>query len=104
MTLFDVARERDEAIERVAEHAGDQWRAYALDFVRAYLRTHAELFGDDLWDAGLARPHDQRALGAVIKSLRKAGLIAPTGQMRQRRSGHLSPAPVWRSLIFEDGA
>jgi hypothetical protein len=101
MTLFDVARERDAAIERVADNAGAQWRAYAYDWCVDYLRTHAELFGDDLWSAGLEHPHDDRALGSVVKRLAREHLIVPSGHMRPRRSGRCTLAPVWRSTIYE---
>lgn len=104
MTLFDDAGRvaaigRDEGIARAMDAAGDRWADEAYDFVTTYLEAHAELFVDDLWDAGLPVPANRKALGGVIQRAKRSGLMTESGQFRPSVSSHLLPKPVWTSLI-----
>lgn len=104
-TLVDEARARRDAalaeLERL-EDRGDPWPLTAYAWLIDYLLEHAELFGDDVWAAGLPAPEaaDGRALGPVVRRLAREGLIERIGY-RPRASGNLTPAPLWRSLIFQ---
>jgi len=103
VTLFERAvHDRDEGMARAEAHAPDGWNDAAFEFVRAYLETHDDLFVDDLWEAGLAEPPSPRALGPVLQRAARAGLMARTGEYRPSARSHLSPKPVWRSLVRGD--
>lgn len=91
---------RDRAVERVEANADELWKAEAWSFMLRFCEEHAEVFCDDLWDAGLPRPREARAIGPLMMRARKAGLIAPTGQSRPSVRSHLSSKPVWRSLVY----
>lgn len=114
-TLFDpdedpeaerarLAREaRDEALRRVELNAEDEWKDRAKDALRAYARNHGEFASDALWDAGLEKPHEARALGPIMLWGQKEGIIAPTNRLQASTliSSHMMPKRVWRSLIFD---
>lgn len=102
-TLFDAAREaRDAGMAQVDEHADPAWKDYARDWILAYLRTHPTMFTDDLWAAGLTKPHQMRALGPIILSLARQGHIVKTGRYRPRTLGHLAEGPVWHSNLYRE--
>jgi hypothetical protein len=98
------ARERGhraaEACAAKADTLADGWTQRAAEYLTQYAhRQHR----DDWWlmeDArawcyagGLARPHDDRAWGAVLRRL-KARL--EQGPPRGAASSHGSPKPTWR--------
>lgn len=96
---------RKSGVEQSAETSGESWKDYAVEFVRRYLRTHAELFVDDLWTAGLIEPRSPRALGAVIQEAVKRGWIkeqALANGVLAKPSvrSNLQLKRVWRSLLF----
>jgi hypothetical protein len=98
--LFDAAEaraQRDAALERVADNAGD--------FMGAALATVARLpagewTGEQIRTAVLNRgivPHHHNAWGALICAAVKQGLVVPTGRyvaMRARKS-HARKTPVY---------
>ena len=112
--MKDAEDRRNAGIEKSVHHSGDEWREYAITFVRRHLTTHRELFVDDLWDEGLTEPDSARALGAVIQH------AAREGWMRQKRvrrvrgdlvvemdyvarpsvRSNMSLKPVWESLLL----
>ena len=52
-----VAREEARrGMEQAAQSAGDEWKQYALLFLRDYLRQNETLFVDDLGMPGYASP------------------------------------------------
>ncbi len=83
------------------DHDGQAWREYASEFVIQYLHDHAELFVDDLWDAGLEPPPSPRALGPVMLSLARAGLMRKSGEWRPSVRSRLGPKPVWLSQVHD---
>lgn len=103
---FAAAKEkRDAGITKSSETAGENWKKYAIGFVRLYLERNATLFVDDLWDAGLQEPASSRALGAVIQYaaaqnwIRKQfshGLILSRPSTRS----NLQLKPVWKSNLY----
>lgn len=96
-----VAAERDAAIAQVEAHSPPEWRVEAFAFLTEYLRTHREMFVDDLWTAGLPVPPELRALGALFNRAVRAGLMRKTDRYLPSVRSHLSPKVVWRSLSFE---
>jgi hypothetical protein len=99
MTLEDALAARDEAIQRVDEHADPDWKDHAYDLV---VRTAGELYEftqDDVWDRGLQPTRENRALGPVFLRAARAGVCEKTDRVRPSARSHGSGKPVWRSLI-----
>lgn len=97
---------RDAGIAHAAMGSGERWRGYAIAFLKRYLETHATLFVDDLWTAGLQKPHSPRALGAVIQHASRYGwcvqVKTPDGCIAARPSvrSNMQLKPVWRSRLY----
>jgi hypothetical protein len=94
-TQLDARKNRDAAIAQVDAHADDEWKRYALGFIAELSGQMAEFTTDDLWDAGLIKPREPRALGPVMRRAAKRGLIATTGEFRSSRYRNCAPLPVW---------
>lgn len=96
---------RDEAIATVEDHATPGWIDYARYVVRQVALANAEFISDAVWEAGLGKPPEARALGAVMTWARREGLIAPTDRvLPSTQAGcHRMPRRVWRSLIHDGG-
>lgn len=92
---------RDQAIQRVTQHAEDACPDFlerACAHVTAYLATHGPTSSEDLSihckTAGIV-PHDDRAFGAVYRTLARRGVIVRVGEAVRRR-GHLTAGgSVW---------
>jgi hypothetical protein len=52
---------------------------------------------DDVWEAGLAKPREPRALGPVIRRLINEGAITGTGAYVPSSYRHGAPIPVYRA-------
>lgn len=98
--------ERDatiDAVEQVEANASDLWIAQARETVEELARTRATFFADDVWLAGLPKPSEARALGAVMVWAKTERLIAPTADFvpSAQPGCHGVPRRVWRSLVYE---
>lgn len=100
LTFNDAAAARDAAMEAAEIGALEHWKIAAWDFLVQYLRTHREMCTDDLWDAGLPRTRENRALGPLVMRAARAGYIVKADYRPSLRR-HLTPQVVWRSLICE---
>lgn len=92
-------RLRDEGMATVALNAGSEWARRAMIIVLAVARATPDGFTtDDVWRAGLEKPHNGKALGPVMAGLARQGLIVATNQIRNsyRREAHAGPKRVWR--------
>lgn len=93
---------RDEALERVQKHAGEDWMASALGCI-ARMERGLLVTGEDIRhvvEKAVGPPHHHNAYGALVMSAVKRHLIAKTGQwtnMRDKRS-HARMTPVYRKL------
>ncbi len=65
---------RDEAIDRVDRGAGLDWMEDAGAVIRRVASERPEFTSDDVWEAGLAPPHEPRALGAAMVRAIKLGI------------------------------
>ncbi len=100
--LSEERRAAQDGIRRAEENADEDWKR------RAYLtgcdlaRRLPEFCSDDLWGAGLEKPREARALGAVMQRLAKEGLIESTSRfVKTRQAGrHAADVRVWRSLVY----
>ena len=104
LPLFDQAQaRRDVGMNRAEQNAGDDWRDTATAFVREYAANHSAIRGDDLWAAGLPEPpsKNRRALGPVLVSLAKAGVIKKDGFYSSAASNN-SPKVKWKSLVYNE--
>jgi len=80
------------------------WDRAAEEAVRAVARRQPTLTTDDVWallEASDARTHEPRALGAVMRRMAEAGVIAATERYTksQRPVCHSRKIQVWRSLV-----
>lgn len=93
--------EVDSIIEAAGNAAGEMWRAEALRVVEDLALTSSTFTADDVWEAGLEKPREGRALGAVMRQARSAGFLEPTDTYvpSRIRSNHSKPQRVWRSLV-----
>ncbi|MFD3464838.1 hypothetical protein ACFWWM_00425 [Streptomyces sp. NPDC058682] len=97
-TLTAAATKRDAAIAQVDANADNAWKSYALGFIAELSAAMDEFTTDDLWDAGLIKPREPRALGPVMRRAAKRGLIATTGEFKASRYRNCAPLPVWASV------
>ena len=94
-TITDAVKSRNAAIAQVDANADAEWKAYALGFIAELSGRVDEFTTDDLWDAGLIKPREPRALGPVMRRAAKRGLISTTGEFRKSRYRNCAPLPVW---------
>lgn len=97
-TNHDARSARDNAIAQVDANADAEWKAYALGFVAELSGRIGQFTTDDLWDAGLIKPREPRALGPVMRRAAKRGLIATTGEFKASRYRNCAPLPVWAAV------
>lgn len=92
-----------DALQTVDDHANPSWVLYARHVVEQVARTNRTFIVDAVWEAGLGKPAEARAIGAVMKWAQRERLIAPTPEFRPsaQRGCHRVPRRVWRSLVFE---
>lgn len=98
---YAEAREaRDEGMDRAERGTDAEWAEKAYRVLDCLVREQKDhVTADDLWDAGLARPREPRALGPVFRRAVRNRLIEHSGRYAQSRHRHLAPIPVWRSLV-----
>lgn len=108
-SLFDPekgAELRDEAIEKVEEHAEPSWFDVARSTL-VYVATRNSRFTADDVAEELGRmvpkitTHEPRAMGAVFKWAQRERIADPTSEFvpTRRAQGHAGPRRVWKSLI-----
>lgn len=104
MSLFEGTGEqqRDDAIERVTDHADSAWLALAFDAVVGLAFDRESFTTDDVWHRldGVNPPHEPRAMGSVMKRAQREGVIEATKDFipTTRPQAHAAPVRVWRSL------
>lgn len=91
------------AINRVGSNADPDWLKAAHVTLYNVASEKQLLTPDDLWDAGLTKPVEARALGPVMIRGKKLGWIEQTGRTAQSRYPHvhLNLFNEWKSLIYE---
>lgn len=94
-TFSDAIRNCKNGMDRAEAGASDEWKAYALGFIAEFSPTLKNFTTDDLWDAGMIKPLEPRALGPVLRRAVKHGLIAKTGEYRKSRYRNCAPLTVW---------
>ncbi len=93
------------AVDSVGRHANSDWIAAAEFYGRLVARSHPTLTSLDVIDRIPAyfSTSEPRALGAVMRSLARAGVIKRTDSFVQSnlRRNHNRPVRVWRSLVLK---
>lgn len=101
-----IAAAREEAINRVENHANPTWKEVAYLTAIRVARTKRYFISEDVWDAlpSDIGTHEPRAMGAIMRRLRKEQVIEPTDQFVTSPSplGHGRPSRVWKSLLDGD--
>lgn len=77
------------------------WRAEAALVIRAVAAAKDTFTSDDLWEAGLRRPPDGRALGPAMHAAERDLIAVRNGEWRvsARAINHKRRVWVWRSLL-----
>ncbi|QFG10732.1 hypothetical protein SEA_ANIMUS_64 [Streptomyces phage Animus] len=94
-TLKAAEAARDEAMQRVYDSAAEEWKAQAHATIIAVADSLGEFTVDDLWDAGLVKPDEPRAMGPVLRKAARDGYVRQTGQYAKSRYRNATPIPVW---------
>lgn len=103
-TMTTATDTRDKAIAQVATNTDTAWAAQTLDIIKQIATDTFDFTTDDIWQAlaetSLPTPHEPRALGALMLTAQRAGLIAPTDRYRQsqRPKCHARPIRVWQAV------
>lgn len=97
---------RDDALERVEEHASPAWKQLAYEAGKWVARMRVDFTADDIVarmldvnDELAIAVHEPRAMGAVMQKLKADGVIVPTDRFRnsERKSTHSSPRRIWKA-------
>lgn len=90
------------ALDTVEEHANGAWLDFAWHVVQEVARANETFIVDAVWEAGLGKPPEARAIGVVILRAVREGLIEPTDEYRPSAQPgcHKVPRRVWRSLTY----
>ncbi|WMI33384.1 hypothetical protein SEA_PROVOLONE_64 [Streptomyces phage Provolone] len=99
-TLKAAEAARDEAMRRTYENASEEWKAQALATIIVVADTLGEFTADDLWDAGLEKPVEPRALGPALRLAAREGYIRTSGNYRKSRYRNATPLPVWQDATL----
>lgn len=109
LSLFDLPeaiKARDEAIARVDTNMDERWKQACRNAIMEIASIKAEFTTDDVWELmyqkNIDQPHENRAMGAVIREIHKLGIIKPSDRYVNslRPECHRRPVKVWLSLIF----
>lgn len=98
------AAARDASIAQVEDAACAAWMARAQSALLRVLRKQPEFTTDDVWlELGLDdKPHEPRAMGAVIRAAAKAGWCTAAERTTKtaRVAAHRRPLQVWISNLY----
>lgn len=106
MDLLDIINERDKAIDLVEANASHNWKNVAYVTALAIAVRQRTLVSEDVWEhmPEGTYTHEPRAMGAIMRQLRKDNIIVPTGEYTISKSplGHGRPSHIWKSNIYEE--
>lgn len=94
---------RDVSIDQVEEHADPDWLSSALVAARQVCVDRAEFTTDHIWErlANVEAPHEPRAIGAVMRRVKKNEWARPTDRTRPSSmpQNHKRPVRIWQSSL-----
>lgn len=78
------------------------WAELAYAAVLQVAHNQQEFTPDDIWETGLEKPSEARALGGVMRRAKDDGVIEKTGRVKPttQRESHGTDVTIWRSLIY----
>jgi len=100
-SLWDIFTERDAAVDQVEQNANSEWKQVAYLTAIEVGQRQGTFTSEDVWDAiSGVTTHEPRAMGAVMRRLRKENVITPTDTFVISTSplGHGRPSRVWRFI------
>lgn len=79
------------------------WTNIAYEILVKVAKEKKEFTPDDIWEAGLQKPSEARALGGVMRRAKQEGLIEKTGRVQPTRQpeSHGTDIAIWKSNIFK---
>jgi hypothetical protein len=83
--------------------APSNWAEHAYDAVVRVAEANKEFTPDDVWNTGLPKPAEARALGGVMARAKRNGVIEKTGRVKPttQAESHGTDVTIWKSLIFK---
>ena len=106
-SLFDAltgAQLRDDAIERVAEHAAPGFLDLAVLAIERVARARPRFIVDAVWQelGDAVSTHEKRAMGAAMQQGRRLGFIDPTDDFApsDQPQCHANPRRIWASRLY----
>ena len=96
------------ALRKVEAHADPAWLDIATFGVKQLAVTQDVFTTDEVWEwldrNTPLRPHEPRAMGAVMKKVAAEGVIEASGLYQQsaREECHNRPVMIWRSRLRPD--
>lgn len=102
----EAKKAKREALARVWKGSDQAWVNKATRTLIKVANARPEFTTDDLWEAGLPRPREPRALGAVMNDAARRRYVKATKRYQQsnRRACHARPVRVWRSMVHHGTA
>ena len=94
----------EEYRERSYGAADDEWKQTAWELAIKTSYELEEWTTDELWNRGLPRVEEPRALGGVLKRLSNAGIIEKTDRVKtsnRHEQNHGRTITIWRSVLWD---
>lgn len=90
-----------EGAARAWSAADDEWKAMAEAAVENVALALPEFCVDAIWDSGLPKPKEARAIGHVMRTAARNGIIEKTDVFvkSQQVGCHATDRRIWRSLV-----
>jgi hypothetical protein len=102
--LHIIEQTREEAIRRVTVHADPDWKTAAYETGLQLAGSRETLTSNDIFDAmpDTVNTHEPRAMGAVLRALKRDGILEATDRFVTSTSlvAHGRPTRVWRSKMI----
>ena len=104
--LFDLDASRsarDSGVALAARGTDDDWADRALEAVHETALKLSYFASDDVWQRGLEKPREPRAMGPVMMRAVRLGYCEATAMTRATSNvtQHAQPIRVYRSLLKE---
>jgi len=105
ISIFDQAeRAKQQGIEASYQHAPSIWKNAAVEALMTLANGKPEFTTDELWDLLAEKgvhTGEPRALGSIMQSARRAGMIKLTGKYVSSYRRHKAPIILWQSNIYK---
>ena len=105
-SLFDQAeRAKQSGVEESYQHANTVWKSAASSALVQLAKAKETFTTDELWEI-LAKQGihtaEPRALGAIMQSAHRSGMIKSTGKYVASYRRHKAPIILWSSNIYQE--